>query len=133
MHITIIIIVTYRAPLLCHIYIKYKMRALPSILESLAPFRGRLHNFPTSVRVVEVGPRDGLQNEKTHVPVDTKISFINQLSATGLSEVEVTSFVSPKAIPQFTDAHEVYTTVTKVAGVEYPVLTPTMKYYEMAV
>ena len=55
--------------------------------------------FPASVKIVEVSPRDGLQNEKTHVPLETKVSLIDQLSSTGLPVVEPTSFVSPKAVP----------------------------------
>ena len=59
--------------------------------------------FPAAMKIVEVSPRDGLQNEKTHVPVATKISLIDRLSNSGLSMVEATSFVSPKAIPQLAD------------------------------
>ena len=65
-------------------------------------------NFPTFVRIVEVGPRDGLQNEKTIIPTAVKIDFINRLSMTGLSTIETTSFVSPKWIPQMASSKEVF-------------------------
>jgi hydroxymethylglutaryl-CoA lyase len=64
-------------------------------------------SYPRHVKIVEVGPRDGLQNEKTFVPTKTKIELIDRLSGTGLSVVEATSFVNPKAIPQMADATEV--------------------------
>ena len=70
--------------------------------------------FPPAVKIVEVSPRDGLQNEKTHVPLATKVSLIDQLSRTGLQVVEPTSFVSPKAVPQLADAAEVLAGIDKV-------------------
>lgn len=76
------------------------------------------------VKIVEVGPRDGLQNEAKLVPTATKIEFINQLSTTGLQVIEATSFVSPKWVPQLADAKEVYTAIEKKPGVAYPVLVP---------
>ena len=81
-------------------------------------------NFPKSVKIVEVGPRDGLQNEKNIVPAAVKIEFINRLSQTGLKTIEATSFVSPKWIPQLADAEEVYKGIEKKSGVAYPVLVP---------
>ena len=75
-----------------------------------------------AVRIVEVGPRDGLQNEKQVVPAATKVELIERLAACGLRTVEATSFVSPKWIPQLADAAEVYTGVRKRPGVTYPVL-----------
>ncbi|KAG0339802.1 3-hydroxymethyl-3-methylglutaryl-CoA lyase, partial [Podila minutissima] len=68
---------------------------------------------PRFVKIVEVGPRDGLQNEKSVIPAETKIEFINRLSDTGLSVVEATSFVSPKWVPQMGDAKKVITGITK--------------------
>ena len=84
------------------------------------------------VRIVEVGPRDGLQNEKQIVPAATKIELIERLAATGLRTVEATSFVSPKWIPQLADAAEVYVGVRKRPGVAYPVLVPNLQGYERA-
>ena len=85
-----------------------------------------------TVRIVEVGPRDGLQNEKTLVPAADKIELIDLLSATGLRSIEATSFVSPKWVPQLADAAEVYTGITKRPGVRYPVLVPNETGYERA-
>ena len=85
-----------------------------------------------SVRIVEVGPRDGLQNEKTIISVSDKISLINRLSACGLKTVEATSFVSPKWVPQLADAAEVFTGIEKYSGVSYPVLVPNLQGYERA-
>jgi hydroxymethylglutaryl-CoA lyase len=79
---------------------------------------------PEGVTVVEVGPRDGLQNEPTSVPTGAKVAFIEALAAAGLSVVEATSFVSPKAVPQLADADEVMRTLRRRPGVRYPVLVP---------
>jgi isopropylmalate/homocitrate/citramalate synthase len=89
-------------------------------------------NYPRHVTIVEVGPRDGLQNEKTIVPTAAKIEFINRLTAAGLPVVEATSFVSPKAIPQLADAAEVYSGIQKRPGVRYPVLVPNLRGMERA-
>uniref|UniRef100_A0A1A9URL7 hydroxymethylglutaryl-CoA lyase n=1 Tax=Glossina austeni TaxID=7395 RepID=A0A1A9URL7_GLOAU len=88
--------------------------------------------LPSHVRIVEVGPRDGLQNEKKLLPADVKISFIDQLSETGLQTIEVTSFVSPKWVPQMADNAEVYSGIKKCPGIAYPVLTPNVKGLESA-
>jgi hydroxymethylglutaryl-CoA lyase len=88
--------------------------------------------IPQSVKLVEVGPRDGLQNEINIVPTQIKIDFINRLSETGLSVIEVTSFVSPKWIPQLADQKEVFSGITKKSGVAYPVLVPNVKGLENA-
>ena len=84
------------------------------------------------VRIVEVGPRDGLQNEKTLVPTPAKIELIDRLTATGLSTIEATSFVSPKWVPQLADAAEVFTGIQRKQGVRYPVLVPNEQGYERA-
>jgi hydroxymethylglutaryl-CoA lyase len=84
------------------------------------------------VRIVEVGARDGLQNEKTLLPTDVKIALIDRLSSTGLQTIEATSFVSPKWVPQMADAAEVYQGIRKVPGVSYPVLVPNEQGYERA-
>ena len=94
--------------------------------------RHQAANFPKQIKIVEVSPRDGLQNEKTHVPVQTKIALIDRLTATGLPVVEATSFVSPKAIPQLADGLEVLAGITQKAGVGYPVLVPNPKGMESA-
>ena len=79
------------------------------------------------VRIFEVGPRDGLQNEKTPVPTPVKVDFINRLSRTGLKFIEVTSFVSPKWVPQMADHVEVLAGIDRVAGVRYSALTPNVQ------
>ncbi len=85
---------------------------------------------PSAVRIVEVGARDGLQNEKTIIPAATKIELIDRLSATGLRTIEATSFVSPKWVPQLADAAEVFTGIAQRDGVAYPVLVPNLQGYE---
>ena len=85
-----------------------------------------------SVRIVEVGARDGLQNEKKLIPAAAKIELIDRLSATGLRSIEATSFVSPKWVPQLADATEVYVGIAKRPGVRYPVLVPNEQGYERA-
>ena len=84
------------------------------------------------VRLVEVGPRDGLQNETTIISTADKIELINRLSRTGLRSIEATSFVSPKWVPQLADAAEVFTAIDHVPGISYPVLVPNEKGYERA-
>lgn len=89
-------------------------------------------NASNHVRLVEVGPRDGLQNEKTLLPAAVKIELIDRLSATGLATIEATSFVSPKWVPQLADAEEVFRGIRKTPGVAYPVLVPNLQGYEHA-
>ena len=89
--------------------------------------------MPNLVRIVEVGPRDGLQNEPTILPASVKIELINRLSACCLSAVEVTSFVSPKWVPQLADAAEVFAAITAAPGVRYPVLVPNLVGYQRAI
>ena len=84
------------------------------------------------VRIVEVGPRDGLQNEKTIIATADKVELIDRLSRTGLRNIEATSFVSPKWIPQLADAAEVFGAIERRPGVSYPVLVPNEKGYERA-
>lgn len=88
--------------------------------------------LPKGVTLVEMGPRDGLQNEHETIPTADKIRYIDLLSETGLRWIETTSFVSPKAIPQLADAAEVFSAIKKTPGVRYPVLVPNMKGYERA-
>jgi len=87
---------------------------------------------PVQVRVVEVGPRDGLQNEKAVVATVAKIELVDRLSATGLQSIEATSFVSPKWVPQLADAAEVFAGITRKPGVAYPVLVPNEQGYDRA-
>ncbi|PJJ98227.1 hydroxymethylglutaryl-CoA lyase [Lysobacteraceae bacterium NML75-0749] len=87
---------------------------------------------PNHVRIVEVGPRDGLQNEKTFIATVDKIELINRLSQTGLKTIEATSFVSPKWVPQMADAAEVFAGIEKHPDISYPVLTPNLQGYERA-
>jgi len=88
--------------------------------------------LPSKVKIVEVGPRDGLQNEKQNVPAALKIELIARLGAAGLKAIEVTSFVSPKWVPQMADNVEVMAGIARLEGVAYPVLTPNMKGLEAA-
>jgi isopropylmalate/homocitrate/citramalate synthase len=84
------------------------------------------------VRIVEVGPRDGLQNEAAHIPTDVKVRFVDLLSAAGFEWIEVTSFVHPRAVPQLADADAVFRAVKKRPGVRYPVLVPNARGLERA-
>ncbi|WP_127088743.1 hydroxymethylglutaryl-CoA lyase [Aquabacter cavernae] len=88
---------------------------------------------PADVRIVEVGPRDGLQNEPGRVPLAAKVALIDALSAAGLPVIESGSFVSPKWVPQMADTAEVLAAITRRAGVRYPVLVPNMKGLEAAI
>ncbi len=89
-------------------------------------------SLPTHVRIVEVGPRDGLQNEAQVVPAAVKIELIERLGAAGLQTIEATAFVSPKWVPQMGDAAEVMAGIARRPGVSYPVLVPNMKGFEQA-
>ena len=84
------------------------------------------------VRIVEVGPRDGLQNEKSIIATADKIELIDRLSRTGLRSIEATSFVSPAWVPQLADAADVFSAIEREPGVSYPVLVPNLKGYERA-
>ena len=90
-------------------------------------------NYPAKVKLVDVGPRDGLQNEKQPVPAEVKIGLVHRLQDAGLKEIEVTSFVSPKWVPQMADNAEVMAGIRRKPGVRYSVLTPNMKGFEAAV
>jgi hydroxymethylglutaryl-CoA lyase len=89
-------------------------------------------SVPESVRIVEVGPRDGLQNEAQIVPTETKIEFIKRLAATGLKTIEATAFVSPKWVPQMADHSEVLRALPRGMGVSYPALVPNIRGLEAA-
>lgn len=84
------------------------------------------------IKIYEVGPRDGLQNEKQEIPTDVKIALINRLSASGLEHIEATSFVSPHAIPQLGDAKDVMAGIQRLDHISYPVLVPNMRGMEGA-
>jgi hydroxymethylglutaryl-CoA lyase len=88
--------------------------------------------FPGKVKLVDVGPRDGLQNEKEPVPAEVKIGLVHRLQDAGLREIEVTSFVSPKWVPQMGDNAEVMGGIERKPGVRYSVLTPNLKGFEAA-
>ncbi|WP_137895310.1 hydroxymethylglutaryl-CoA lyase [Ramlibacter sp. 2FC] len=88
--------------------------------------------LPPKVKLVDVGPRDGLQNEKQPVPAAVKIELVHRLQAAGLREIEVTSFVSPKWVPQMADAASVMAGIERQAGVRYSVLTPNLQGFEAA-
>jgi hydroxymethylglutaryl-CoA lyase len=89
-------------------------------------------NLPSRVKLVEVGPRDGLQNEKQPVPAAVKIELVHRLQDAGLTEIEVTSFVSPKWVPQMADNAEVMAGIARKPGVRYSVLTPNAQGFEAA-
>ncbi len=89
-------------------------------------------NLPKHVKIVEVGPRDGLQNEKQAIDTATKVELIARLGASGLKTIEATAFVSPKWVPQMADNAEVMHQITRLNGVTYPVLTPNLKGLEAA-
>ncbi len=89
-------------------------------------------SLPTRVRLIDVGPRDGLQNEKQPVPAAVKIALVHRLQAAGLKEIEVTSYVSPQWVPQMADNHEVMAGMQRQPGVRYSVLTPNLKGYTSA-
>jgi hydroxymethylglutaryl-CoA lyase len=90
-------------------------------------------SLPSKVKLVDVGPRDGLQNEKQPVPAAVKIELVHRLQDAGLTEIEVTSFVSPKWVPQMADNAEVMAGIRRKPGVRYSVLTPNMQGFEAAV
>ncbi|XP_027697238.1 hydroxymethylglutaryl-CoA lyase, mitochondrial isoform X1 [Vombatus ursinus] len=92
-----------------------------------------LSALPKKVKIVEVGPRDGLQNEKSIVPAQLKIRLIDMLSESGLPVIEATSFVSPKWVPQMADHAEVLKGIKKFPGIRYPVLTPNLTGFQAAV
>ncbi|XDF34952.1 hydroxymethylglutaryl-CoA lyase [Paracidovorax avenae] len=92
-----------------------------------------MSSLPTRAKIVDVGPRDGLQNEKSPVPASVKVGLVHRLQAAGLTEIEVTSYVSPKWVPQMADNHEVMAGIERRPGVRYSVLTPNLKGYEAAV
>ena len=89
-------------------------------------------NLPTRVKLVDVGPRDGLQNEKQPVPAAVKIELVHRLQAAGLKEIEVTSFVSPKWVPQMADNAQVMAGIARLPGVRYSVLTPNLQGFQAA-
>ena len=88
--------------------------------------------LPAFVKIVDVGPRDGLQNEKQNVPSAIKVELVHRLQSAGLKEIEVTSFVSPKWVPQMADNAQVMASIERKAGVRYSVLTPNLKGFEAA-
>nr|XP_012605955.2 hydroxymethylglutaryl-CoA lyase, mitochondrial isoform X2 [Microcebus murinus] len=112
-------------------------KVLPQRLVGLASLRAvstsSMGTFPKQVKIVEVGPRDGLQNEKNVVPTPVKIKLIDMLSEAGLPVIEATSFVSPKWVPQMADHTEVLKGIQKFPSISYPVLVPNLKGFEAAV
>ncbi|CAK0749215.1 hypothetical protein CVIRNUC_001893 [Coccomyxa viridis] len=105
-------------------------RALGSGASQVKEFLGA--SLPDKVTIVEVGPRDGLQNEKQTIPTRVKVELIDRLGQAGLKVIEATSFVSPKWVPQLADSADVLQQITKQPGVRYPVLTPNMKGLQRA-
>jgi hydroxymethylglutaryl-CoA lyase len=89
-------------------------------------------SYPSQVKIVELGPRDGLQNEHVFVPTATKIAFIDRLSQCGLSAIEITSYVSPQKIPQLADAEAVSAGITRSPGVHYSALVPNLRGLQRA-
>ncbi|KAI9598703.1 hypothetical protein BDF19DRAFT_431185 [Syncephalis fuscata] len=118
---------------------RYLLRSIASskpLLSCWQPYAGGMQRTISStaldVKIVEVGPRDGLQNEKKIVPTEVKVELINRLTAAGLPVIEATSFVSPKWVPQMADAKEVMQHIKRQPHVSYPVLTPNLKGIEQA-
>jgi hydroxymethylglutaryl-CoA lyase len=89
-------------------------------------------SYPQKVKLVDVGPRDGLQNEKQAVPTEVKVALVHQLQDAGLTEIEVTSFVSPKWVPQMADNTAVMAAIHRKPGVRYSVLTPNLQGFQVA-
>lgn len=92
-----------------------------------------LENLPKKVNIVEVGPRDGLQNEETFISTENKIEFINKLSESGINKIEITSFVHPKWTPQLADSSEVSKSIKRLPDIEYTALLPNLKGLEKAI
>ncbi|MBI3660060.1 hydroxymethylglutaryl-CoA lyase [Candidatus Acetothermia bacterium] len=92
----------------------------------------RINLADKPIYLTEVGPRDGLQNEKEIIPTEVKVAFVNALSRTGVSEIEVSSFVSPKKIPQLADSSEVFQKIERVPGIIYSALVPNAQGFERA-
>ncbi len=92
-----------------------------------------MDQLPGRVRIVEVGPRDGLQNEPDFVPTHVKVELISRLGGAGLKAIEATAFVSPKWVPQMADSTDVLSRIVRLPGVAYPVLTPNLTGYEAAI
>ncbi|MCP4238329.1 MAG: hydroxymethylglutaryl-CoA lyase, partial [Aestuariibacter sp.] len=89
-------------------------------------------NLPAKVRIVEVGPRDGLQNEAQNVPVVVKVKLVEMLVEAGLTSIEAGAFVSPQWVPQMAASNEVYQQINKAPAVSYPMLVPNMRGLEQA-
>jgi hydroxymethylglutaryl-CoA lyase len=92
-----------------------------------------MSTLPASVTIVEVGPRDGLQNEPAQISTDDKVAYVDRLSAAGLKQIEVSAFVSPKWIPQLADATDVFSRITRKPGTRYSALVPNMAGLERAI
>ena len=90
------------------------------------------NQLPQQVRIVEVGPRDGLQNEARAVPVETRVTFVEALADAGLSTIEAGSFVAPRWVPQMAGTAEILARLRRRLGVSYPVLVPNMRGFEAA-
>jgi len=88
--------------------------------------------YPDKVKIVDVGPRDGLQNEPTDISTETKVELVDRLGAAGLSFIEAGAFVSPKWVPKMADSADVMARIQRLDGVVYSVLTPNMKGFEAA-
>ncbi|MBC8202860.1 MAG: hydroxymethylglutaryl-CoA lyase [Planctomycetes bacterium] len=89
-------------------------------------------NLPTSIEITEVGPRDGLQNQSSVIPTDTKIAYVDALSKTGLQRIEVSSFVNPKWVPQLADADAVFSGIVRFENVKYTALVPNKRGLDRA-
>ena len=101
-------------------------------LKIVQPFKKRLstRSMTKKVRIVEVGPRDGLQNEKQLIDTQVKVELVNRLKDAGCKYIEVGSFVSPKAVPRMADSGEVFKLIERDPGVTYAALTPNLKGFE---
>ncbi len=108
------------------------MRLLPAWLMRFGDTENQTMQYPTQVTIVDVGPRDGLQNEKQPVATEAKVELVHRLQAAGLREIEVTSYVSPKWVPQMADNAAVMRGIKRQAGVRYSVLVPNLQGLEAA-
>jgi hydroxymethylglutaryl-CoA lyase len=90
------------------------------------------NKFPETVKIVDVGPRDGLQNEKTRIELSTKVELVNRLAAAGCRHIEAGAFVSPKWVPQMADSDELFKSILRVEGVTYSALVPNLRGFEAA-
>lgn len=141
MHLLLLLPMPYQQPVSLSFFFQPDHLVSPQVVSKAPPYStstssnntsASSKNWPKYVKIVEVGPRDGLQNEKSLIPTETKIQFINLLSATKLPVIEATSFVNPSWVPQMSDCVQVFSGITKYNDISYPVLVPNLTGLEKA-